>query len=233
MVNKSAWLKKDLPYAWNTKIDKMPPGLKLLNITKDDNVLDIGCGSGLHLDFIQKEIGAKCHGVDIRTDVFNLNNKKVHLKKGSMLNLQYPDNYFDKVFSIGALEHDPNSEKVFSEVSRVLKKNGKLFFNVPYRLSLFNVTKLVKQLMGKWEMGYEKSFTINNLRSLLNKNNIKVTKIWVIPHPRVSNVFNKIDNFLNKITHGRWGFFVWVIGERTTKIKDPRAFMLQRNKEEA
>lgn len=46
-------------------------------------------------------------------------------------NLSYADNSFDIVYSSNVLEHVQSPEKVFSEVIRVLKPGGYLFFVIP------------------------------------------------------------------------------------------------------
>ena len=210
----NAWLDKDVSWEWETHVNA-DSIIKELGIVKGEKVLDIGCGPGTYLSDIQKKTGAKSFGCDIRTDVFAANkNKRVKLIEGDMLALPYQDGEFDKIFSLGVLEHDPDHDRVFGEAARVLRKGGKLLLTVPNLLSFFHVTKHVKMLLGKWDVGYEASFTIPGLRKLLGRHGLVVEKAYVMPHPRVSNVFNWVDNFLQGVSDQRFGFFVRVVARK-------------------
>ena len=51
---------------------------------------------------------------------------KIKLTVGSYNKMQCPDNYFDFVFSVGAIHHSENLQDTFSECFRVLKPGGYL-----------------------------------------------------------------------------------------------------------
>jgi ubiquinone/menaquinone biosynthesis C-methylase UbiE len=46
--------------------------------------------------------------------------------------LPYPDGYFDAVISVNALDHVDDFERVASEMQRVLKREGGVYFEVEY-----------------------------------------------------------------------------------------------------
>jgi ubiquinone/menaquinone biosynthesis C-methylase UbiE len=205
------WLKKDVSWSWPTSANA-DWIIKELRIKKKDSILDIGCGAGAHLRDIYKKTGAKCFGADIRKDLFKLNkNTKIKLKYSDMRNIKLPNSSFDKLFSLGTFEHVPETGQVFSEVSRLLKKNGEVLFTVPNKISFFHLTKKIKQFLGLWKIGYEKSFTIKQLERILRRHNLRIEKAYIVGHPKVFNVFNWMDNQLNKLNNKKFGFFIRII----------------------
>jgi len=66
----------------------------------------------------------------IRTD-YN-QNKKPDLKVDLNEPLPFEDNYFDNIFLFNAIYIIKEPEKLIKEISRVLKKSGRLFMNSPF-----------------------------------------------------------------------------------------------------
>lgn len=103
--------------------------IELLNIKKTDRILDIGIGTGL----LEEKINKKCEitGIDISKKMLDELRKKslsIELKTGSFLKIPYPDSVFDSVLSCFAFHHLSGKEKkaALIEIERVIKKNGKL-----------------------------------------------------------------------------------------------------------
>jgi ubiquinone/menaquinone biosynthesis C-methylase UbiE len=211
------WLKKDVSWSWPKEANANGI-IKELNIQKKDKVLDIGCGNGAHLRDIRKKTGANCFGADIRKDIFKQNkNRDVKLRYSDIRNLKFSNNSFNKIYSIGTFEHVPQTGKVFSEVSRILKKDGKVLFTVPNECSFFHLTKKLKQFLGIWKLGYEESFTIKELNKILKKHNFIIEKSYIVGHPKVFNIFNWMDNQLNKLNNKRFGFFIRILASKAEK----------------
>lgn len=93
-------------------------------------VLEIGVGLGAdHQCFA--EAGAELYGIDLtaravehtrrRLVLFGLSST---LTVGDAENLDFPDEYFDWVYSWGVLHHSPDTPKTINEVHRVLKPGG-------------------------------------------------------------------------------------------------------------
>lgn len=100
--------------------------------------LDSGCGNGRYTVALSK-LGAKdVWGVDFsemnvadatkRAQDKGLTN--VHYKLGNVLELPFPDNHFDFVFSNGVLHHTQNPQQGLNELLRVLKPGGFGFYYV-------------------------------------------------------------------------------------------------------
>jgi len=97
-------------------------------------VLDYGCGNGIHLSFLVKAGAQKIIAIDLSEK--SLQAAKELAKKQGIGNLiefkiadcestGLPENYFDVVFDGGTFS-SLDSKKAFSEITRVLKKEGVL-----------------------------------------------------------------------------------------------------------
>ena len=121
----------------------------------DENVLDVGCGSGLLLNgAAQRLTTGKATGIDIWAPHSGGGNfallmknaraegvaDKIEFKQADVRNLPFEDASFDVIVSSGALHHIshemPDHEKALNEMTRVLKPGG--------RIVLWDTTHIVK-----------------------------------------------------------------------------------------
>jgi len=103
---------------------------KMLSFISGSNslILDVGCGDGRHCKMFH-ENGAKAIGIDLSDAMLAESSKyfpEGDFRKMNMLALDFPDNYFDGIWSSGSIYHVPKSEigQVISEFARVLKSRG-------------------------------------------------------------------------------------------------------------
>lgn len=105
---------------------KLKPGIK--------RVLDVGCGFGDFLRFLEDE-GVGVSGVDIAPHALKEARKRVsgRLYRVDVVSerLPYKDEWFDAVAIIDVIEHIFSSEKILSEAYRVLRKGGLVFITTP------------------------------------------------------------------------------------------------------
>ncbi len=117
----------------------LPNLLRLLELKKNEHVLDLACGQG----FFSREfarIGATVTGVDISNELIKVAKAKgspstssgprlrVEYHVSSANNLSFLRNAsFDKAVIVLALQNIENVSGVIKESARVLKLNGKLF----------------------------------------------------------------------------------------------------------
>jgi ubiquinone/menaquinone biosynthesis C-methylase UbiE len=110
----------------------------LSECTGGERVLEVGFGTGLsflNLHDTYREI----YGIDLTADidavksVFDGIGVPTQLRLGNVLEMPYPDQYFDTVLLISILEHlkPEDQEKAFSEIARVLKPGGQVVYGVP------------------------------------------------------------------------------------------------------
>lgn len=102
-------------------LDKLPRGT---------TVLDVGCGIGGSSRILAKEYGFETTGITIspkqvqRATELTPEDVTAKFQVDDALNLSFPDNSFDVVWSIEAGPHMPDKAKYASEMMRVLKPGG-------------------------------------------------------------------------------------------------------------
>jgi len=150
-------------------------------------VLDAGCGTGFFALYMAK-LGHKSYGLDFSKESLEIAKKLVDKNKlhvdfrlGDVRKLPYKDKFFDLIISSGVIEHFPDTSSALREYDRVLKKDGKFIGNVPNRYSIFVISKLFLKLIRKWDVGYEKSFSQNKLKKLLNASHFRIIRFVRMP----------------------------------------------------
>lgn len=109
--------------------------LEDLNVKDYSDVLEIGPGPGwIGIWMAQENPTLNIIGLELSEDMIRVANKnkmeenvqdRVQYIKGNAENMDlFANNSFDVVFSNASLHHWVNPEKVFNEISRVLKPNG-------------------------------------------------------------------------------------------------------------
>lgn len=89
-------------------------------------ILDVGCGDGTDLKKIADQ-GAIPYGIDPSEEFVQMAkniNKNGVIRKGIGEDVPFSDNFFDIVVSKWAIQTSPDVKKIFSEIARVLKKDG-------------------------------------------------------------------------------------------------------------
>lgn len=100
--------------------------------------------------------------------------------------LPYRDDTFDAIYSMGTIEHFDDSAAAVREMRRVLKPGGRAIVGVPNRLDPFLRPLMVTALsaIGRYDYGFEKSYTRRALRRLMTESGFTVvgeTAILFIP----------------------------------------------------
>lgn len=102
---------------------------RLLDPRPGERVLEVGCGRG-HLTRRLAEAGIDVTGIDANPRAAELAESD---RVVTMLaeNLAFPDDSFDAVVSVHAIEHIPDLEGAFAEMARVLRPGGRALFIYP------------------------------------------------------------------------------------------------------
>ena len=105
----------------------------LQNIPEKDNIhiLDIGCGNGKMLGYLQKKTGAKIYGFDYSSNAIKkakeLFVKDSEFKEGLIGEIEYPKEKFDLITSMDTIYFARDMSKFVLQVMSCLKTNG-IFF---------------------------------------------------------------------------------------------------------
>jgi ubiquinone/menaquinone biosynthesis C-methylase UbiE len=100
-----------------------------------DKILDLGCGNGRFFELLEdKDINYI--GVDFSGKLIEIARKKypgTKFQTADALDLSFPNNYFDKIYSVAVLHHIPSKQlrlQFLKEARRILKPNGLLILTV-------------------------------------------------------------------------------------------------------
>lgn len=141
---------------------------------KKINVIDIGCGFGLFLEFIVKNYNVNAFGYDPAPEAIDyLNSKGINGQVGGLENIKLT-NTFDVVLLINVLEHLINPEKTINEIrNKLLEKGGVLVIDVPNEYNLLQKTANIKLKLDEWWVappGHLNYFNYDSLKKLLELN---------------------------------------------------------------
>jgi len=178
----------DFSFKWSRLKEFIP-------LENNITIVDFGCGNGKILSEIKKmNPRAKLIGLDVSETALERAKKYLpdvdfyKINDGGRLPLN--DGMVDFVFSSEVIEHIYDIENAFSEITRILKPNGKILLTTPYHgliknllITLFAFNKHFNPIGA-----HIRFFTKKTLFDLLNKNELKIIKtgyygrIWPIPH---------------------------------------------------
>jgi ubiquinone/menaquinone biosynthesis C-methylase UbiE len=128
--------------------------------------------------------GAKVVGIDLSREVWaevrakwpDNDAPEPWLMMADVRCLPYLDNTFDGIYSMGTIEHFPETDQALAEIYRVLKPGGRAIIGIPNRHDLFLRPLQVfflKQL-GLYAFGYEKSFSRSTFSQMVKRHGFKI-----------------------------------------------------------
>lgn len=128
----------------NPKIPRLKPNLRLL---------EVGCGLGVDAEkFV--DCGASYTGIDLTEKAVATTKAKIGSKGAVYVmnaeEIDFPDNYFDMVYSWGVIHHALDQKKIYDEIYRVLKPRGQIYvmlYNKPsvrYNLEIMGLRYLLR-----------------------------------------------------------------------------------------
>lgn len=104
-------------------------GTRMLPPHQGMNVLDVGCGTGIHLSLYQK-IGCNLFGIDTSLSMLDIARKRLggnaDIRLGDAARMPYDDKTFDLILCMLVLHEMEQSTRmdVISEMKRTLKSDG-------------------------------------------------------------------------------------------------------------
>ena len=117
---------------------------RMLEPRKRGVLLDVGCGSGIHLVHFAP-LFKKVVGVDYSDSMLDLARKELqHIPKSKWqlvnsdtANLPFAKSQFNVVIAMGLLDYVDSPSEVLRECRQVLKPQGTIIFSIPKKPSLF------------------------------------------------------------------------------------------------
>ncbi len=133
------------------------------NVSKNDKILDAGCGVGGSAIFLAKKFGCTVTGITLserqvktatgfakKNGVDGLANFKVldYTATG------FPDNHFDVVWAIESMQTARDKSLFFNEMQRVLKPGGRLLLADVFKVGDWEIaeTPVMQTMLNGWAM---------------------------------------------------------------------------------
>jgi ubiquinone/menaquinone biosynthesis C-methylase UbiE len=145
--------------SWFAQADGARPYSRLIPFGElaGKDVLEIGCGSGVHAKLLA-EAGARVTAIDLTPTAVEMTRTRLalHGLEGTVVEadaeaLPFGDASFDFVWSWGVIHHSADTSRVIAELARVLRPRGRLAFMVYHRSSItfwFNYV-FVRGILGR------------------------------------------------------------------------------------
>lgn len=136
--------------------------------------------------------------------------------------IPFRDNSFDVVYSMGTIEHFPETEDAVREIFRVLRPGGTAIIGVPNKLDPFLRPLLVTVLnwFDAYPYGMEKSYTRRQLASMAERAGFRVRDVSsVLFMPGLLRI-------VDLMVHTRWPRMAWITGLLTR----PFALLYERSR---
>lgn len=146
---------------------------KKIRIDKKKKVLEIGGGTSILGQIYPKEKMPAVTVTDISTKMVEKGKKlypHINFKVDDALNPKIKAK-FDLVLASEIIEHLPEPEKAISAWTKLLKKNGFLVISTP------------NKSFAKENKEHTSLLTINRMKNLLKKNNLKLLRVYGVDLP--------------------------------------------------
>lgn len=115
---------------------------QIIPYMKDGNWIDLGSAGGVVLqNLVKKNISGLKVGIDLAYEENHLKANGIDLIKGDLMNVPFPDSFFNFITSLSVLEHQVDFEKFAHECSRLLSKGGTLFISCDYWPEKYDTSK--------------------------------------------------------------------------------------------
>ena len=165
-------------------------GLRMFYPSRDAHVLDIGCGTGTHLEMYQ-EFGCSLHGIDTSLSMLEIAKKRLpentDLRKGNATELPYDTDFFELVICMLVLHEmdDDVRSNTLGEITRIVKQNGHILL-IDYHTERPNSAKgwfikifiLLSEIAAgiRHFRNYRQFMATGGLLTLIEKTQMKIEK---------------------------------------------------------
>lgn len=192
---------------------------KFLEIAKQsDKILEVGSGNGRMIGIL-KENGVKSqfYAMDLTENVrHSLGNHII----SDARDLPFKDNSFDLVYSLGVIEHFPETFKAIQEQARIAKRGGKVLLTVP-RLGFDAILRYIYYFksgiykLGSYQTVKGRNMRISQIKTYVQKAGLKIVElrpvgyaVWITPSFTIEKQIEKI------LPSKYFGSFIYCLAEK-------------------
>lgn len=175
----------------------------IVNMDREINMLEVGCGEGTGLFFFNRLGFEKLSGVEVSRERIERAKSKL---PGSILlkeiepdaQLPFENGEFDLVLSLAVIEHTVSPEKFIAEISRVLKESGYAVISSDcLTWSLMQALNLYKS-----EQPIDNAIPIYRLKKIFESSGLDLIHFDTFHLPeRKSPFFSFLKKITNRIFH--------------------------------
>jgi 2-polyprenyl-3-methyl-5-hydroxy-6-metoxy-1,4-benzoquinol methylase len=180
------------------------------NIDRVDKLLDLGCGDGNHLSYLQN-YAKNTYGSDYnltRLVRSSLRFPEATFFLADLLNYPSKQNFFDLIFFHHVIEHIENDISALENIYKILSPGGLLFLGTPNEGSAWWQFAYRIQPEMRTQTDHVQFFTADSLKSKLEKVGFMVLEIkhlgWGIPHFSLDEKFRRykvFDDLFESVGH--------------------------------
>lgn len=171
---------------------------------EDKKLLDIGCFTGIFLDYLRKTENEKYKAYGIEPSKWAAEvcrSKGLYVKESFFLDEYFKEEYFDTLTMFDVLEHANQPLDFLLKANKILKKNGLLLITTPNIDSLFH--KIFKRNFWFIEIMHLFYFSPKTIKILLERAGFKVLIIRkhykVLKVKYAINRLKSINRFLSSL----------------------------------
>ncbi|MFA6391506.1 MAG: class I SAM-dependent methyltransferase [Patescibacteria group bacterium] len=133
---------------------------------KDKNVLEIGCGTGIILNEVNK-FAHIANGIDLSPGMLERAKEKgLQVQVANAKSIPFNDKTFDVVYSFKVLAHIPEIKETIKEAVRIVKDDGTLILEFYNPYSMKKLTNLIYNVVKKRDV-YIRYDSLNKIKSYL------------------------------------------------------------------
>jgi SAM-dependent methyltransferase len=125
-----------------------------LRLQSEQRLLDLGCGAGLFLAWLERRRKLQLHGLDLSIASVRVARDRtsgVALVVGDAQELPYADGSFDRVVCNGAIHHLPDVHAALRELHRVVVPGGRIVLYEPTATKFANRVRAIALREDRYE----------------------------------------------------------------------------------
>jgi ubiquinone/menaquinone biosynthesis C-methylase UbiE len=181
--------------------------LQSQKIPKNARILEVGCGSGRFLEFLEWNGYTKLYGIDTSSNMISITSQKtnnVRLQVGNAYKIPFETGKFDFVFSVHVLMHIDNPKKMLNEMKRVTKKDGYLMIDINDKHSPFSLLVRLWRIFQTKKKHFPQMYSISNIEKLLIRDVLTYSPTYFLPvniPKSMQKSFNWYLKIVEKLTY--------------------------------
>jgi ubiquinone/menaquinone biosynthesis C-methylase UbiE len=197
--------------------DFFPMFLKIAQNSK--SILEIGVGRGRMVKILMKHrVHADFYSVDIAPSIEHVPGNKT---LADARNLPFKANSFNLTYSIGVVEHFPETLQAIGEHARVTKPGGYVFVTTPRR-SIFTIArillfyiKLKRSYNASFEVVLGRNIALREMKYFFEQADLEVFRLSssgpVIPsaNPLLQRISSNLP-----LSSDKWGAYLYCLGQK-------------------